>query len=347
MPHESVFDDHDPQRLPHADQQLDLSTPAPPPTRLSPAHILHLQRTIGNQRVQRWLQRQSHDDDAHAHGCGCGACAVQREPLAAAPIMVSAEPNAHAHGCGCGSCSPTVAAEVEPSIQRAPQISHMGTMTVIQRGKMKSSHRKRRLMAKIDKMVNLLRPTSQASLDFLDLWGDVQDSDTLQELKDAENEYARLIHKHAGAIGHAQPPHPAGAHYCDPLGNLIPPYNANIRTHFYSGHYQVAATNALATYEANHPGTAPNTVRCPGNGGTQGPHDIAPGSLTIDHIVPVATHWNAGAGAHPAGRDTTRASRNTFYTDPTNHQYMCGSCNSSKNSGGVYYTPTVTMNFRN
>lgn len=349
MPHEFVFDDHDPHRLPHADQQLDLSAPAPPPSHLSPAHILHLQRTIGNQRVQRWLQRQSHDNDTHGHGCGCGACGVQREPLAAAPIMLSAEADTHGHGCGCGSCSPTVVLDVEPSIQRTPQISHMGTMTVVQRGKLKPKQRlERELRTQLNSAIKKLPHKGKALKSFLRLYEVVTSGDTsLSELQDVKVVLGRLIHKHGHLLGYTQAPHPAGAQYCDPQGNLIHPYNTGIRGHFYPSNYWVAATNALATYEANHPGTALNTVRCPGNGGTTGPHDVAPGSLTVDHIVAVATHWNSGVGAHPAGRDTTRANRIAFYNDVTNHQYMCGPCNSSKNSGGVYYNHKVGQNFRN
>ena len=60
-------------------------------------------------------------------------------------------------------------------------------------------------------------------------------------------------------------------------------------------------------------------------------HTTTRNPLTIDHVIPVAEHWNA------IGRKNGKSVRSEWYNDPDNHEYLCRSCNSKKGSGGVFY----------
>lgn len=96
-----------------------------------------------------------------------------------------------------------------------------------------------------------------------------------------------------------------------------------VRTNFYPSGYVSHARQAHSAYDAAH--THGNMVRCPG-------YNIAAHyatATTIDHIVPVSYHWNN------VGYQTDKATRHQWYNDPTNHIYLCQSCNSSK--GGFRY----------
>jgi hypothetical protein len=61
--------------------------------------------------------------------------------------------------------------------------------------------------------------------------------------------------------------------------------------------------------------------------------------VTIDHREDCASYWNK------KGRDESKAGRIKFYNDTKNHDIMCRSCNSSKNSGGTTYRRMVGPNF--
>ncbi len=110
----------------------------------------------------------------------------------------------------------------------------------------------------------------------------------------------------------------------------------NVRSSNYPSSYSTAAQQALTTYKNNHqnPMDASECL-CP-NCNTY----VAKTDMTIDHVIPVATHWNT------IGRNTDRATRHTWYSDVNNHEYCCRSCNSSMGSGGVRYSMSVGPNYR-
>jgi hypothetical protein len=101
-----------------------------------------------------------------------------------------------------------------------------------------------------------------------------------------------------------------------------------VRTSNYPTSFDQGARDALTAYRADPANQGMGgQVRCAGH--NKPAHMVV--ALTIDHVVPVATHWNN------TGYNTTKAARRTWYNDPTNHVYLCQPCNSSKGSGGVYY----------
>lgn len=109
----------------------------------------------------------------------------------------------------------------------------------------------------------------------------------------------------------------------------------NVRSSNYPSSYSAGARQALATYTATHQNPAnANECLCPNCN-----RFVDKTDMTIDHITPVATHWNT------IGRDTDRTTRTTWYSDITNHRYMCGSCNSRIGSGGVRYNLTTGPNY--
>ncbi|WP_322907086.1 HNH endonuclease signature motif containing protein [Paenibacillus campi] len=110
----------------------------------------------------------------------------------------------------------------------------------------------------------------------------------------------------------------------------------NVRNSNYPSSYSQQAKDALTTYKTNHQNPL-NTSQC------LCPHcntQVAKTSMTIDHITPVATHWNT------TGYNTDRDTRNEWYSDTTNHRYLCGPCNSSIGSGGVRYNLFTGPNYR-
>jgi 5-methylcytosine-specific restriction endonuclease McrA len=107
----------------------------------------------------------------------------------------------------------------------------------------------------------------------------------------------------------------------------------SVRRNYYPSTYSATALQHKNTYVANNPGGTPGTWRCPGTGTVARPaHDVSTADVTIDHVIPVATHWNT------VGYKSNKATRVAWYSDHTNHVYLCQSCNSSKGSGGVHYT---------
>ena len=62
--------------------------------------------------------------------------------------------------------------------------------------------------------------------------------------------------------------------------------------------------------------------------------------LTLDHVDPVAAHWNRPGGGH----DGTQAQRARWYSELANLAPMCKSCNCAK--GGPPYDRVVGPNFR-
>lgn len=105
----------------------------------------------------------------------------------------------------------------------------------------------------------------------------------------------------------------------------------NIRSSNYPSGWDLASTTARDQYRASHPGTSPVTWVCPGFG-LQQPHNVNNTDCTIDHVIPVASHWNG------TGNNTDRTTRRAWYYDTSNHTYLCQSCNSAKGSGNITYT---------
>jgi len=112
-----------------------------------------------------------------------------------------------------------------------------------------------------------------------------------------------------------------------------------IRQSNYPSSWNTTATLAKDTYVTNHPGTNVSSWMCPGIGRTT--HSVTVADVTIDHVVPVAQHWNQ------TGRNTSRLARATWYQDTSNHAYLCRSCNSRRNSGGIRYTIAVGNAYTN
>jgi hypothetical protein len=111
----------------------------------------------------------------------------------------------------------------------------------------------------------------------------------------------------------------------------------SVRRNYYPSTYSATALQHKATYVNGHPGGTVGTWRCPGTA-TRAAHDAPVADATIDHIIPVATHWNT------VGYKSNKATRVAWYSDHTNHQYLCQSCNSSRGSGGVHYTKEPDIN---
>jgi HNH/ENDO VII superfamily nuclease with conserved GHE residues len=109
------------------------------------------------------------------------------------------------------------------------------------------------------------------------------------------------------------------------------------RAAFYPNNYVLATKTWKANQLIGMQDTCgAGNFRCPGCNACKNN-----AAATIEHIIPVAQHWNQH------GRDQSRAQRNTWYNDTTNHSVMCGPCNSGLGSGGVLYDRTVTPNFTN
>jgi hypothetical protein len=124
------------------------------------------------------------------------------------------------------------------------------------------------------------------------------------------------------------------------IANMLAQNALNRRTTNYPSTYNATANNARDTFQNGRlrPG---NQWECPGNGGGRAAHDIGRDDITIDHILPCASQWNA------TGYNTTRVARNTWYNDTTNHRYMCRGCNSSLGSGGTVYRLDTGPNYAN
>jgi hypothetical protein len=62
-------------------------------------------------------------------------------------------------------------------------------------------------------------------------------------------------------------------------------------------------------------------------------------TLSLDHLTPVATHWNT------IGYDTDQNTRSAWYNRTSNLALVSKNHNSSMGSGGVYYRRDVGQNF--
>lgn len=106
-----------------------------------------------------------------------------------------------------------------------------------------------------------------------------------------------------------------------------------IRQNNYPSAWNTTATQAKDTYVTNHPGGNASSWMCPGFG--RATHQATVADVTIDHIMPVAQHWNL------TGCNTSRLARANWYQDTTNHAYLCRACNSRRGSGGIRYNIAV------
>ena len=113
-----------------------------------------------------------------------------------------------------------------------------------------------------------------------------------------------------------------------------------IRTSNYPSGWNQQAVQARNTYVTNHPGSNASAWICPGTG-FRPAHAATVADVTIDHVLPVADHWNQ------IGRNTTNHSRATWYQNTNNHAYLCRACNSSRGSGGIRYMIAVGPAYSN
>lgn len=144
----------------------------------------------------------------------------------------------------------------------------------------------------------------------------------------------------AASPGQAGPSVPKGSKYVDAATmRLLPEYAGEVREWFYKrGFRSLRKATVIATAAA---AAAPNAgmYQCAGHGATRPPHLITLDQVTLDHVVPVAAHWNS------VGREVDQKTRYEWYDDPANLVVLCRSCNSSKGSGGVSYIPIVKPTF--
>ena len=91
-----------------------------------------------------------------------------------------------------------------------------------------------------------------------------------------------------------------------------------IRSNNYPSNWDHASTQAKVAYAVAHPGatalTAASHWRCPGQGTTLA-HDKLLADISIDHVIPVAQHWNT------VGSNSDSTTRKNWYYDRTNHAY--------------------------
>jgi hypothetical protein len=124
-------------------------------------------------------------------------------------------------------------------------------------------------------------------------------------------------------------------------GRIRSVLSIKIRQSNYPAGWDAASTQAKAQYVLAHPsaGMVAHCV-CPGHP-PQVAHNVLASAMTIDHVLPVAGHWNT------TGRNTDRQTRHQWYWNTANHEYLCGPCNSSRGSGGVYYNVITGTNYSN
>lgn len=103
-------------------------------------------------------------------------------------------------------------------------------------------------------------------------------------------------------------------------------YRTSVRSMFYPSAFDSDVKTAVWLRD--------NTAgaRCPICGQ---PLSAGTGELSIDHIIPVARHFNQG------GYHMTQRERKEWYNDINNLTLVHASCNSSKSSGGERYRPNL------
>ncbi|MFI1791305.1 hypothetical protein ACH40D_23270 [Streptomyces olivaceoviridis] len=76
------------------------------------------------------------------------------------------------------------------------------------------------------------------------------------------------------------------------------------------------------------------------------PHIAPTSAASVDHMTPVASHWNAPGHGGSTGSNTHQLKRKDWYNMVSNLTLLCGPCNSAKQSGGVNYMPEVGPLFK-
>jgi|GEM_PF-3001264 len=173
--------------------------------------------------------------------------------------------------------------------------------------------------------------STPAAQELIDAYGDIsEEGNTVSVIADCVTAAAKLDASWAGAL------------------NAI--VSSGIRQLNYPSSWRVATTRSAQDYITRNPGTpiavsgGPTVATwvCPGLGVPSHPaHDALPINCTVDHDTPVVWHWNN------FGYDTTKIERTEWYHDASNHVIMCGSCNSAKSGGGVFYNIVTGNNYSN
>ncbi|MEV6638397.1 hypothetical protein AB0M54_47560, partial [Actinoplanes sp. NPDC051470] len=142
-------------------------------------------------------------------------------------------------------------------------------------------------------------------------------------------------------------------------GRLKNEYAKDIRTTFYPG-FTAATERAvlgrdlplLIDAKKRHPGLKDQTgydddnfFYCKGGGG-RAAHIAPAAAASLDHMTPVASHWNAPGHGGSTGSNTHQGKRGQWYNLESNLEVLCGPCNSAKQSGGVKYKPEVGPLFK-
>ena len=100
---------------------------------------------------------------------------------------------------------------------------------------------------------------------------------------------------------------------------LKPPYNKNVRSHFYpSGYWKKTMTWKASQVAALKDGCATGQFKCPNCAKCRANTDA-----TIEHVTKVVDHWNT------KGYNQAKVQRTAWYNDTKNHKVFCSKCNSS------------------
>jgi hypothetical protein len=224
---------------------------------------------------------------------------------APAPVSQLKFAGGHASGCCCGSCT----GDSQPMQRKA----------VMQRAKLTRDD-----VIYWEDLINEELDADPNNPQWNYLFGLVEEG---EDAGVVQHEYVKLKGKSVHASGYA---------YGN--GMLFPQYH-NVRGCFFpSGYDATASQHRDDIVDSCTDPTDTDTWQCPScleacDKNTYGE------DVTIDHKVDCATYWNN------QGRDESKQDRIDFYNDTTNHEIMCRSCNSSKNSGGITYRRMVGNNF--
>ena len=112
------------------------------------------------------------------------------------------------------------------------------------------------------------------------------------------------------------------------------PLGQTIRARFYPGFNATTQAWALNRINALQGTCGATGYRC-----EHCNQCVLKSNASLDHVVPVATHWNT------TGRNTDQNTRFQWYNDTNNLEVVDRNHNSSMGSGGVNYRRDVTQNF--
>ncbi len=109
-----------------------------------------------------------------------------------------------------------------------------------------------------------------------------------------------------------------------------------IRDKFYGKNFNSDVKERLKDLK-EEPKDTSNTFLCRDIDGNWDEHSAKENDATLDHIIPVAKHWNT------KGHNQTQSEREAWYNDTTNLQVVCKKHNSKKGSLGIKYQHNVTL----